>query len=165
MSMCRVFSCVVGGGCLLWPVRSLGKTLISLCPASFCTPRPNLPVTPGVSRLPTFSFLSPIMKSTYFLGVSSKRSCTGLCRTVQLQLLRYYWSGHRLGLPWYWMVCLGNKQRSSVVYEIASKYCISDSFVDYDGYSILSKGFLPTVVYVMVIWVKFTHSSPKFADS
>uniref|UniRef100_A0A452EG25 Transcription elongation factor A protein-like 8 n=1 Tax=Capra hircus TaxID=9925 RepID=A0A452EG25_CAPHI len=22
---------------------------ISLCPASFCTPRPNLPVTPGVS--------------------------------------------------------------------------------------------------------------------
>ena len=25
---------------------------ISLCPASFCSPRPNLPVTPGVSRLP-----------------------------------------------------------------------------------------------------------------
>ena len=22
---------------------------VSLCPASFCTPRPNLPVTPGVS--------------------------------------------------------------------------------------------------------------------
>ena len=26
---------------------------ISLCPASFCTPRPNLPVTSGVSWLPT----------------------------------------------------------------------------------------------------------------
>ena len=26
---------------------------ISLCPASFCTPRLNLPVTPGVSWLPT----------------------------------------------------------------------------------------------------------------
>ena len=38
-----------------------------------------------------------------------------------------------------------------VVFEIASKYCISDSFVDYDGYSISSKGFLPTVVDVMVI--------------
>ena len=24
--MCRVFSCVVGRGCLLWPVHSLGKT-------------------------------------------------------------------------------------------------------------------------------------------
>ena len=29
MSMCRVFSCVVGRGCLLWPVRSLGKTILA----------------------------------------------------------------------------------------------------------------------------------------
>ena len=29
MSMCRVFSCVVGKGCLLWPVRSLGITLLA----------------------------------------------------------------------------------------------------------------------------------------
>ena len=28
-SMCRVFSCVVGRGCLLWPVHSLGKTLLA----------------------------------------------------------------------------------------------------------------------------------------
>ena len=47
----------------------------------------------------------------------------------------------------------------SVIFEIASKYCISDSFVDYDGYSISSKGFLPTVVAKMVIWIKFAHSS------
>ena len=39
----------------------------------------------------------------------------------------------------------------SVTFEIASKYCISDSFVDPDGYSISSKGFLPTVVDIMVI--------------
>ena len=39
----------------------------------------------------------------------------------------------------------------SVIFEIASKYCISDSFVDYDGYCISSKGFLPTVVDIMVI--------------
>ena len=31
---------------------------ISLCPASFRIPRPNLPVTPGISWLPTFSFHS-----------------------------------------------------------------------------------------------------------
>ena len=48
----------------------------SLCPASFCTPRPNLPVTPDVSWLSTFAFQSPIMKRTSFLGVSSKRSGT-----------------------------------------------------------------------------------------
>ena len=39
----------------------------------------------------------------------------------------------------------------SVIFEIASKYCILDSFVDYDGYSISSKGFLPSVVDIMVI--------------
>ena len=49
------------------------------------------------------------------------------------------------------MGCLGNKQSSSIIFEIASKYCISDSSVDYDGYPISSKGFLPTVVDIMVI--------------
>ena len=39
----------------------------------------------------------------------------------------------------------------SVIFEIAPKYCISDSFLYYDGYSISSKGFLPTVVDIMVI--------------
>ena len=39
----------------------------------------------------------------------------------------------------------------SVIYEIASRYCISDSFVNYDGYSISSKGFLPIVLDIMVI--------------
>ena len=36
---------------------------ISLCPASFYTPRPNLPVTPGISKLPTFAFQYPIMNA------------------------------------------------------------------------------------------------------
>ena len=48
----------------------------------------------------------------------------------------------------------------SVIFEIAPKHTISESFADYDGYSISAKGFLPTVVYIMAIWVKFTHSSP-----
>ena len=82
---------------------------ISLWPASFCTPRPNLPVTPGVSWLPTFAFQSPIMKRTSFFGLVLE-GLVGLHRTIQLQLLQYYWSGHRLGLLWCWMVCLGCKQ-------------------------------------------------------
>ena len=78
---------------------------ISLCPASFHIPRPNLPVTPGDSWLSTFAFQSPIMKKTSFLGVL--KGLVGLHRTVQLQLLQHYWLGHRLGntvilngLPW-----------------------------------------------------------------
>ena len=38
-----------------------------------------------------------------------------------------------------------------VIFEIASKYCISDSFVDHHDYCISSKGFLPAVVDIMVI--------------
>ena len=41
--------------------------------------------------------------------------------------------------------------RDPSVIETASKYCISDSFVDHDGYSFSSKGFLPTVVDITVI--------------
>ena len=84
---------------------------ISLSPASFHTPRPNLPVTPGVFWLPTFAFQSPIMKRTSF-WVLVLEGLVGLHRTIQLQLLPCYWSAHRLGLPWYWMVCLRNEQRS-----------------------------------------------------
>ena len=48
-----------------------------------------------------------------------------------------------------WFVLEINRDHS-VIFEIAPKYCISDSFVDYEGYSISSKGFLPTVVDITV---------------
>ena len=48
-----------------------------------------------------------------------------------------------------WFALEMNRDRS-VVSEIASRHCISDSFVDHDGYSISSEGFLPTVVDIMV---------------
>ena len=73
----------------------------------------------------------------------------GLHRTVQLQLLQHYWSGHRLFLDIEWFALEMNRDHS-VIFKIASTHCISDSFVDY-GYSIFSKGFLPTVVDMMVI--------------
>ena len=49
-----------------------------------------------------------------------------------------------------WFALEMNRDRS-VIFEIASKYCISGSLVDYDDLSISSKGFLPTVVDIMVI--------------
>jgi len=58
---------------------------ISVCPASFHIPRPNLPVTPGVSWLSTFAFQSPIMKGTSF-GVLGLKGLVGLHRSVQLHL-------------------------------------------------------------------------------
>ena len=38
-----------------------------------------------------------------------------------------------------------------VIFEVAPKYRISDSSVDYEDYCISSKGFLPTAVDIMVI--------------
>ena len=49
-----------------------------------------------------------------------------------------------------WFILKMNRDHS-VVFKIAPKYCISDSFVDYEDYSISSMGFLPTVVDIMVI--------------
>ena len=46
---------------------------------------------------------------------------------------------------------LETNRDNSVVFEIVSKYFISDSLVDHDGYSISSEGFLPAVVDKMVI--------------
>ena len=79
------------------------------------------------------------------------KGLVGLHRTVQLQLLQRYWLGIDLDycdIEWF---ALETNRDHSVVFEIVSKYCISDSFVDYDGYFISSKGFLPTVVDIMVI--------------
>ena len=75
-----------------------------------------------------------------------RKGLVGLHRTVQLQLLQRYCLGHRLGLRDIEWFALETNRDHSVVFEIASKYSISDSFVDHDGYSISSKGFLPIVV-------------------
>ena len=132
---------------------------VSLWSSSFCTPRSSLPITPGISWLPTFALQSPIMKRTFF-WVLVLKGLVGLHRTIQFQLFQHYWLGHRLKLLWYWMICLEMNRDHSIVFEIAPKYFISDSFVDYEGYSISSKGFLPTVVDIMIIWIKFAYSCP-----
>ena len=69
ISMCKAVSCVIEKGYLLRLVHSLGRNSVSLCSTSFCSPRPNLPVTPGISWLSTFVFQSPVMKRTSIFGV------------------------------------------------------------------------------------------------
>ena len=83
-----------------------------------------------------------MMKRTSFFffsfGGSSRRSC-------RLDIDLDY-----CDIEWF---ALEMNRDHFVVFEIASMYCISDSFVDYDGYSISPQGFLPTVLllYIMVI--------------
>ena len=75
----------------------------------------------------------------------------GLHRTINFSFFSI--TGRGIDLNYYdneWFALETNRDHF-VVFETASKYCISYSFVDYEDYSISSKGFFPTVVDVMVI--------------
>ena len=60
----------------------------------------------------------------------------GLHRTVQLQFLQHTGQGIVLDYCDVEWLALEMNRGHSVVFEIAPKYCISDSFVDYEGYYI-----------------------------
>ena len=91
------------------------------------------------------------MKRTPFFWVLVLKGLVGLHRTVQFSFFSITGQGIDLDyceIEWF---ALEMNRDHCIVFEIASKYCISDSFVDYDGYSISSKGYLPRVVDIMVI--------------
>jgi len=55
---------------------------------------------------------------------------------------------------------LESNQDHSVLFGTVPKYCILDSFIDYEGYSISFKVFLLTVVDIIVIRIKFALFCP-----
>ena len=101
---------------LLWPVCSLDKTLLAfallhsvlqdqlayfstyLLTSYFCIPVPY-------DEKDMFLFL-------FFLLVLVIEGLVGFHGMNQLQILQHQWLGHRLGLLWSWMICLGNELRS-----------------------------------------------------
>ena len=121
---------------------------ISLCPVSFCTPRSNLPVTPGYSLDYLLLHSGPLLWQGHLFGVLVLEGLVGLQRTVQIQLLSF--TGQGIDLDYCDTGWLALETDHSVIFETASKYCILDSFVDYEGYSISFKGFFPTVVDIML---------------
>ena len=89
----------------------------------------KLPVTPGISWSFYFCIPVPYKWKWHLFWVLILEGLVGLHRTLQLQLLQYYCLGHRLGLMWYWIITLLETNRDhSVIFEIASKYCILNSF-------------------------------------
>ena len=73
----------------------------------------------------------------------------GLHRTIQLHLLSI--SGWAISYCDIEQFALETNRDHSVIFEIAPKYCILDSFIDFEAYSISSKELLPTAVDIMVI--------------
>ena len=159
MSMHRDFSCVFRRGCLVWPVCSLGKALLPFALLHFVL-QGQACLFLQVSLDSIFLHSSPLWWKGHPFSMLALEGHVSLHRTVQLQLLWHLLLGYRLGLLWYWMVALEINRDHSVVLEIPLKCCILDSSIDYEGYSVSSMGFLLTVVDIMDIWIKSTHSGP-----
>ena len=154
MSMCRVFSCVVGKGCLLWPVHSLGRTLLAFALLHS--------VLQGQICLLLQVFLdflllhsSQLQWKDIFFWVLILEGLVGLHRPFSFSFFSITGRGINLDYHDIERFALGTNRDHSVVFETASKYCISDSLVDYDGYSISSKGFLTTRIR-QIFFLKYT---------
>ena len=104
----RVEYCVVGRGCLLWPVHFLGKILLAFSLLHSVLQGQICLLLQVSSWLPTFAFQSPLMKRTSFLCVISRRSCrfsqNGSTSASSALLVRAYtWITVILNdLPWKW---------------------------------------------------------------
>ena len=162
MSMCRVISCVVGRGCFLWSVHSgkNGKTLLAFALLHFVLQGQTCPLF-QVSLDFLLLHSRPLWwKGHFFLLVVIE----GLLIIIELFNFSFFgisvWAIDLDYCDIEWFALEMNRDHS-VIFEIAPMYCILDCFVDYEGYSIYSKGFLPTAVEIMVIWIKFACCSFK----
>ena len=151
MSMSRVISCVVGRGCWLWPVRSLGRILLAYALLHFVL-QGQICLLLQVSLDFLLLHSSPLWWKGHVFWVLVLECLVGLHRTIQFQHLHCYWLGHRHGSLWYWMICVGNKQIVLSVLRLHPSTAYR-TLVDCEAYSISSKGFLLTVVDIMVIWI------------
>ena len=104
----------------------------------------------GLERKLTFS--SPVATAEFskFAGILSAalsqdhfQNLTSACLSLMFGIDLDYGDVEWFALEMNW--------DPSIVFEIAPMYCISDSFVDYEGYSTSSKEFLPTVIDTVVI--------------
>ena len=92
-----------------------------------------------------------MIKKSIFSLMSVIDSLVGLHRSVNF--IFFGISGWGIDLDYCVIECfaLETNRDHSVIFDIAPKDCISDSYFDHEGYFSSSKGFLPTVVDIMVI--------------
>ena len=101
--------------------------LCSSLPCFIFTPQPNSSVTPGISWLPAFPSQYPMIKRTSFLVLV-------LVLYILIELFNFSFvsiRGWGIDLEYCdieWFVLETNRDHS-VIFETASKYCISDSFL------------------------------------
>ena len=150
---------VVGKWCLLWPMCFLDKTLIAFVLLHFVLQGQTCILLQVVLDFLLLHFNPQWLKGHSFLFFSLRRYCH-LHRTNQVQLLWHQWLGHRLGLLWCWMTCLGNKLKSLCCFGGCTQVLHFGLFWWLWRLLHSSKGLKPTVVVVMVTWIEFTHFHP-----
>ena len=136
---------------------------ISLCPATFCTPKAKFACYSRCFLTSYFCIPVPYNEKGIFFWCQFQKIWQ-----VFIEPFSFFGiSGWCIDLDYYDIeqFALETSRDYSVVFETAPKYCMLDS-VDNEGYSISSKGFLPTVISIMVISIKFNHILPfQFTDS
>ena len=121
-------------------MHSLAKTLLAFDLFRFILQGQNLSVIPDISD---FCFPVSYNEKDIFLGVLVLEGLIGLHRTIQLSFFSFTAQG--IDLDYHdieWFALEMNKDHS-VVFEIASKCCILDSFVDYDATPFLLRDSCP----------------------
>ena len=154
---CVKSSLVLLKRCLLWLMCSLNKTLLAFGLLYFVL-QDQTCLLLQVS-LDFLLFHSNLLwwKAHLFFGVSSRTSCQSsqnwsTSATLASVIEAQTWITVILnGLPW---------KRTKINLFILRLDRSTACLVNYEGYFISSQGFLPTVVDITVIWIKFTHSRP-----
>ena len=123
-------------------MRSLGKTQLAFALLHFVL-QSQICLFIQVSLDFLLLHSSLLKRKGHFFWVLVLKGLVGLQRTVQLHLFSITLWGIDLDYCDLERFALEMNRDHSIVFEIASKYCISDSFVDYVDYSISSNVFLP----------------------
>ena len=140
------------------------QSSVNLCPVSFCIQGQTCLLFQG-----SLDFLLTHSGTLWWKGHLILISLGGLVVFIELFYFSFFsircWS---IDLDYCNAECfaLEMNRDHSIIFQIATRYFILDSFVDYEWYSIPSKRFLPIVIDIRFIWIKFAHSSPfYFTDS
>ena len=133
---------------------------VSLCPASLCTLKAKFACYSRYLLTSYFCIPVPYNEKNIFLGCQFQKVLQVLIEPFNFSFFSVQtWIAAILnGLPW---------KRTEIILSFLRLHPSTafQSLLLTEGYSISSKGFLPTVVDIMVISIKFTDSSPfQFTD-
>ena len=126
---------------------------VSICSGSFCTPKAKLACFSRYLLASYFCIPVPYDEKDifFFFWCQFQKVLQGFRELFNFLFFGISGWGIELNYCDIELLALEINRDHSVIFELVPKYCILDSSVAYECYSISSKGFLPTVVDIMFI--------------